>query len=276
MPAEEASLAESIGGWLSRTVALGRAVIELAADTQISLLAAALAYYAFVSAVPFVVLGVVLATTIGGDALADRVIAVAGRLLAPAGQELLRTAVTARSGLGGVTLAGLLVLLWGALRAFRAMDIAFSLVYGHSPRSFTVESFADAFVALSIVGVGVLVTLLASALVAFLPAPFVGPVSAVGLFVLLLVAFFPLYYLFPGVPVSAREVLPGAVLAALGWAVLGTAFGLYAASIVEASVYGLLGGVILALAWLYLGALLLLLGAAVNAVRSGHAPPVDR
>lgn len=263
-------------GRLTRAVSLGRAVLRLAEHAQISFLAAALAYYAFVSAVPLVVLGVVLAQTIGGEVLAERVVAVAGQLLAPSGQELLRSAVTAREGLGGVTIVGLLVLLWGALKAFRAMDQAFSLVYGQRPRSISLESFADAFVALSVAGTGIMLTLLASAVVALLPSPLAGPLGALTLFVTLLVAFFPLYYLFPDVPVSAREVLPGAVLAALGWAVFGTAFGLYAAAVVGGSVYGLLGGVILALGWLYIGALLLLFGAALNAVRSGHAPPMDR
>lgn len=265
-----------VAGMLRRGVSLGRSVLRLADDAQVSLLAAALAYYAFVSAVPLVVLGVVVATTVGGEALADQVVAVAGRLLAPAGQELLRSAVTARTGLGGVTVVGIVVLLWGALKAFRAMDLAFSLVYGHRSRASLAESLADAFVALTAVGVGILATLLASTLVAILPDPLVGPVGTLVLFVTLLVAFLPLYYLFPDVPLSVGEVLPGAVLAALGWTILGAAFGWYAASIAGVSVYGLLGGVLLALAWLYLGALVLLLGAAVNAVRSGHAPSVDR
>jgi len=88
--------------------------------------------------------------------------------------------------------------------------------------------------------------------------------------------FLPLYFLLPDAAVTVREVLPGAVFAALGWTVLEAAFHLYATYVSGASVYGLLGGVLLALSWLYLGALLLLLGAAVNAVRSGHAPRVDR
>lgn len=91
-----------------------------------------------------------------------------------------------------------------------------------------------------------------------------------------MVVFLPLYYLFPDTGVEVREVLAGAVFAALGWTVLGGLFRLYAMYVSGVSVYGLLGAVLLVLAWLYLGALLLLLGAAVNAVRSGHVSAVDQ
>lgn len=252
------------------------AVYRLVEETQISLLAAAIAYFAFVSMVPMVVLAVVVATTLGGDALAEQVVVRAGAVLTPAGEGLLRDAVTARTGLGSVTVVGLVVLLWGALKAFRAMDRAFSEVYGtRSPESI-VEAIRDASLALSAVGAGVAAMVVIGAAVALLPGRIPGSLGVLALVVTLFVVFLPLYVMFPGADLTVGEVLPGAALAAVGWTVLGSAFGLYATSFTGTSVYGLLGGVLLALTWLYLGALLLLLGAALNAVRSGHAAAPDQ
>lgn len=259
-----------------RSVETGLAVYRLGEETQVSLLAAAIAYYAFVSMVPLVVLGVVVATVLGGDALADQVVAAASEVLAPAGEELIRSAVRARTGLGGVTVAGLAVLLWGALKAFRALDRAFSLVYGTDPAASILASITDAVLALSAVGAGLGAMVVIGAAVAVLPGQVPGGLGAVALFVTLAVVFLPLYYLFPDADLAVREVVAGAVLAALGWTVLGGVFQLYATYLSGASLYGLLGGVLLALAWLYLGALLLLYGAVLNAVRSGHAPSPDQ
>ena len=261
---------------LRRPVETGLAVYGLGKETQVSFLAAAIAYYAFVSMVPLVVLGVVAATLLGGDALADQVVAAAAEVLAPAGEELIRSAVRARTGLGGVTVAGVAVLLWGALKAFRALDRAFSLVYGTDPAASVLESITDAVLALSAVGAGLAAMVVVGAAVAVLPGQVPAGLGVVALAVTLFVVFLPLYYLFPDANVAVREVLAGAALAAIGWTVLGGAFQLYATYVSGASLYGLLGGVLLALAWLYLGALLLLYGAALNAVRSRHAPPADQ
>lgn len=249
------------------------ATYRLARDVEVSLLAAAIAYYAFVSVVPLLVLGVVLATFVGGETFADRLVDVSGALLAPAGEELLRSAVTARTGAGGLTVVGLAVLIWSGLKAFRALDRAFSLVYGSEPASSIVDGIAEAIVALLAVGAGLGSVLFVVTAVSVLRGPVVGPLGTVALLAVLVVTFLPLYYLFPDVDVAVRDVLAGAVFAALGWTVLGAAFQVYATTVATASIYGLLGVVLLTLTWFYVGALVLLVGAALNAVTSGHAPP---
>lgn len=271
---------EGVEGTLSdrarRAIETGLAVYRLGEETQISFLAAAIAYYAFVSMIPLVVVGVVVASVLGGDALADQVVGAAAGILTSDGEELLRSAMMARTGLGGVTVAGLAVLLWGSLKAFRALDLAFSLVYGTRPATSIVGSIKDALVALTAVGAGVGAVIVVGAAVALLPGQLPGGLGAVALFLTLVVVFLPLYYLFPDADFAVREVVAGAALAALGWTVLGSVFHLYATYVSGASVYGLLGAVLLVLTWLYLGALLLLVGAALNAVRSGHAPASDQ
>lgn len=255
-------------------VATARAVYRLAADADLSLLAAALAYYAFASTVPLLVLGVLVSAAVGGPALVDRVVALGDRFLAPEGESLVRAAVTARTGAGGVTTVGLVVLLWGALRTFRALDRAFSRIYGTVGSDSLPSSISDALVALVAVGVGVLATTLVSTTVGLFAGPVGGLLGTAALVPTLVVVLLPLYYLFPDAPVGLREVLPGTVVVAVGWTLLGGAFSLYAATVASASLYGLLGAVLLGLTWLYLGALLLLAGAAVNVVLAGRA--VDR
>lgn len=266
--------AASDDGPIDDLVETVRGVYRLSGEKHLSFLAAAIAYYAFVSIVPLVVLAVVVATTLGGVALAERVLGLVGDLLAPAGRDLVRSAVAARTGLGGVTVVGLVVLSWGALKAFRALDRAFSLVYGTTTGSFG-GTVVDAVVVLVAVGAAAAAVVVAGTAVALLPGPVVGPLGAVGLALTLFVLFLPVYYRFPGTPLAVGDVLPGAALAAVGWTVLGGAFQVYATTFASASIYGFLGAVLLAMTWFYLGALVLLLGATVNAVRSGHLP-VDR
>lgn len=100
---------------------------------------------------------------------------------------------------------------------------------------------------------------------------------------LLSVVFFPLFYLFPDDREPAVRVLPGTVLAAAGWTLLGTAFRVYAGVAGQFEQYGVLGAVLLLVTWYYVGSMALLLGAARNAVLAGRAaetgtdknPPTD-
>jgi len=90
------------------------------------------------------------------------------------------------------------------------------------------------------------------------------------LIVALTLAFLPMYYVFPDVSLSVREVLPGTVLAAVGWTALQAGFQLYVEFSATNQLYGTIGGIILLLTWLYLGAALVLIGGAVNVVLSGR------
>jgi membrane protein len=94
--------------------------------------------------------------------------------------------------------------------------------------------------------------------------------NAVAAFLGLVVAFYPMYYVFPDLDVSVGDVWPGVVVAALGWVVLEGVFGIYVGFSSKAQHYGLLGTLILLVTWLYLGALVLLLGVSVNATLAGR------
>ncbi len=251
-----------------RLIGLARSVIGTARDQQLSFLAAAIAYYAFVSLVPLILLALAVATLVGGGAFATRVVGVLDGFLTPEASTLLEGALTSTTGRGGATAFGLVVLLWSSLRLFRGLDIAFSRVYGAVGSVSLREQVTDALVVFVAMAVGVAAT---AAVGAALPLSLV-PVAAAPLLLVvsLSVVFLPLYYVFPDRPVSVREALPGAVAAAVGWTLLGTAFGFYADRATTFQLYGVIGGVLLLLAWFYLGGLVVLLGGAVNASLAGH------
>lgn len=245
-----------------------RAVVDAVRSTDATFVAASLAYYAFVSLIPLLALVVVAATVVGGEALSTEVIALVGDLLTPAAQSDLLAAFQSGTGRGGVTLVGLALTTWGALRLFRGLDRAFGKVYGTTPGGF-VDQVRDALLVLVSVGAGVAGVTVVGGVVAFLPIPGARFVAPVTLLFALVAAFFPLYYVFPDAGVTARQALPGTVFAAVCWTLLGIGFGIYATFAGSSAVYGLLGGILLLVTWFYLGGVVLLVGAVLNAVLAG-------
>ncbi|MFW5939013.1 MAG: YihY/virulence factor BrkB family protein [Halolamina sp.] len=245
-------------------------VAVVAEEQELTFLAAAVAYYAFVSMIPAAVLALVVAATFGGEQLAAVVLESTSQFLTPSGQEVLTTALTASDGRGGATVVGVAFLLWGTLKVFRALDTAFGDVYGTESESTLLDQVIDSVVVL--VGIGASMTamfVLAGVFAAFDLGVVVEVLGVVALPILLTVTFLPIFYRFPDTAVTVREVLPGAVLAAVGWTVMQAAFQLYA-SVASTSAYGIVGGVILLVTWLYLAGAVLILGAVVNVVLADH------
>ena len=119
-------------------------------------------------------------------------------------------------------------------------------------------------------GIGVLFTTLLSALGA--AGQELGSAVRVGAIVLSMVANTGLFVLafrtLTARAVSVRDVLPGAVMAAIGWHVLQSVGTIYVEYQLRGSsqVYGLFGIRLGLLAWIYLEALIIVLAAEVNVV----------
>jgi len=86
----------------------------------------------------------------------------------------------------------------------------------------------------------------------------------------LAVVFLPMYYLLPEPDIGLREALPGAAIAAVGWTLLQAGFQVYAASAGQFQVYGVIGGILLLVTWLYLAAVVVVVGGVVNVVLAGR------
>jgi len=249
---------------------LTRRVLRLAKDQQLTLLAAGVAFYGFLSLVPLMLLALGLAASIGGEALADRLSAAATDILTVQAQTLLADAVTDEAGRRGATVVGILGLLWGSSRVLRGLDRAFSQVYGTVGEKSLLDTIWDATIVSIAIAAGLAILGALELVVRFLPGlEMTVAVAVVGqLFVVLglVVTFLPLYVIFPDANVGIREAAPGTVVAAVGWFVLSRTFSLYAGLLSEYAVYGALGAVFLVLVWLYVGAIILVFAAVVNAV----------
>ena len=257
-----------------RAVAALREGVDLARDEEITFLAAAIAYYAFVSLLPALLIALAIASAVGGEALVDRVLAGSEEFLTPSGQAVVEGAIENAAGRTGATIVGTVVLLWSTLRVFRGLDVAFSRIYGTTGRGSILDQVRDAAVVLISVGVGLWVMLGVGVVLA--AVPFGNRIF--GLLALLLglgLAFLPLYYVFPDADVGIVEVLPGTGVAAVGWVGLQAAFQVYARAAPRYELYGVIGGVLLLLTWFYLAAVVILLGGVVNATladRQGQGP----
>jgi membrane protein len=174
-------------------------------------------------------------------------------------------------------------LLWSSLSFFSVLESAFNIVYGRPNRGFLhgkalatlmmVGSLVSLFVSLVIGSIGqeVLKRYLGfqgndvtARVVAIL-------VSALGLFVFLTSA----YYVLTNVNLTVREVLPGAVTAAV---ILEATFQFLPVYVVESKhnpVLQTLSGPAILLVWLYLMANVIVLGAEVNWWRAHRALPAD-
>ncbi len=243
-----------------------RDLIDVARTQQLTFMAAAIAYYAFLSVVPLVIVGFAVATTIAGPAVAELFLITFGEFLTPEGANVLEEALVQGTGRGGVTLVGLAILLWTSLRVFRALDIAFSNVYGSNRVKPITEQLRDAIIVLVGVGAAVAVTATFTALTLVVDLWIANFITTVSLILMLPVVFFPLYYVFPPRRVTVREALPGAIFTGLAWSVLGQLFSIYTSVAGGFQLYGVLAGVLLLLVWFYFAGLVLLLGAALNAV----------
>ena len=248
-----------------------RSLLALIRDEQLSFLAAAIAYYAFVSVFPLVLVGLAVTTAVAGQAFATEVVSLASGLLTDQAASLLETALTSGSGRGGATVVGLGFLLWSSLRVFRGLDVAFSRVYGVASPPSLREQVVDALLVLVVVALALGATVVVGAVIQLASGPLTNAVSFLLLLGTLTAVFAPVYYIFPDCDLTVGEALPGAVVAAGGWVLLSAGFGLYAESASAFQLYGVIGGVLLALTWFYVAGLVLLLGAALNAVLAGRA-----
>jgi YihY family inner membrane protein len=247
-------------------VAVGTGVVALVREREVTFLAAGIAYYAFVSLLPALLLVLVVASTLGGPELAAEVVAATGNALSPVGQDLIRSTLVDAAGATPATLVGVGLLAWSTLKVFRGLDIAFSRIYGTEPAGSLVGKVRDAAVALGAVGLGLAALVGVGVAVSYAGVALAGLLGTVALVVVLSVVFFPLFVIFPDAEAGLAAALPGTVFAAAGWTLLGTGFRLYAGMAGQFDVYGVFGAVLLLVTWYYVGATVLLVGAALNAV----------
>ncbi|MBZ6493773.1 YhjD/YihY/BrkB family envelope integrity protein [Natrinema longum] len=253
------------------TIPFAKSVATGIQEKNVTFMAASIAYQAFISLIPLLVLVFFLVSFVGDEGLATQVSSATEGFLPESGRVVLEDGIEGTTGSAGTSIIGLLVLLWGSLKIFRGLDTAFSEIYASTEDNSLVDQLRDGIVVFGAIGVALVAAGATSIVFAFFPdSLFIGLVNPLLLVVGLTLAFLPMYYFFPDVDVSVREVVPGVVVAAVGWALLQSLFQVYVAVSSSSESAGPIGAILLLLTWLYFGGLVLLVGAVVNATHSGH------
>jgi len=264
-------------GW--RDVAL-RVKAEAKAD-NLSLLAGGVAFFAMLSLVPALVAVVSIYGLVADPADIERQVRDLTRALPAEARDLitqqLRDVVrSSETGLGLGAIAGALVALWGASSAVKHLISAINTTYDEDEtRGFVRLRGLSILLAL---GAAVFVVV-AVGLIAVLPAALsdtglgdaarsvLNVVRWPLLFVAMIVALAVVYRFGPDRDNPRwRWVSWGAVVAAVAWVAASIGFAVYTANFGRYNeTYGSLGAVVVLLLWLYLSALLVLLGSEINA-----------
>lgn len=249
----------------SGMLAFVRTVWRRVQAENVTFMAGSIAYQAFLSLVPLLVLTIFFLSLIGGEQLATRITALLDTVLTPDVAPIVRAAFRVHPT-ASASFIGMITLVWGVFRVFRGLDTAFSEIYGTQAANTLVTQVVDGLVAVVALLGSLFATTLAATVFAALAVPSIGVLIPLLLVINLSIAFFPMYWRFPNTDVSLSETVPGVIVAAVGWTMLQAVFEAYVAVVGRLDTAGVLGAMLLLLVWLYLDSLLLLLGAVVNAV----------
>lgn len=269
-------------------VRFGVALVRAFGDDDLSGMAAEMAYSFLFALFPLLLLSAAIIGMIGGvlgrrDLLVEAMARIAPFLPTPVAdlfESAILDLITERAG--AIALFGLVLALWGAASGVGGLMKGLNRAYGvawaqpswrrqavTAVPALLVPPLGLALLLLSVVGHGLTTWLgaitgmseLVALLVAALGLPFAFLVFFAGMTLV--------YWALPAVRQRYRDVMPGSLVAAIGWSAITYAFGVYIADIDEYRVtYGIFGAAIAFLLWLYLVGLVILVGAAVNALLS--------
>ena len=260
------------------------AVVYKFVDDQGSYLTAMITYYGFLSLFPLLllltsVLGFALE---GNPRLQEQVLDSALSRLPVVGQQIGEN-VHSLQGSGIALAVGIIGSVYGSLGVVQAAQNAFNKVWAvpRNARPNPMMARLRSMLMLLIVGAGTLVSTALSGLTTA-TADFGATIglgmratAAAGAIALNVALFVLAFRLLTARRVTVRQVLPGAVAAALAWQFLQWAGTYYFGHTLRGvnATYGIFGVVIGLLVWLYLGAFAMVLCAELNVVRADRLWP---
>jgi membrane protein len=269
-----------------RCLAIPLAVVKKFSNDQGGNLAAVVAYYAFFSLFPLLLVFVtILGYVLHGDRSTLDSVEHAVQRNFPGINGLLH--FSALKGSVVALVLGVLTSLWSGLGVTGAAQNAFNVVWAVPMKS------RQSYVATRLRGVALLVVLGvlfvvatgASGLVsAGLGGPLAGVAGIAGSILANIALFFAAFRLMTNGSIETRELWPGVILAALAWTLLQSIGGLYIHHVVSglSSAYATFAIVIPLLVWLHLGAQITLYASELNTVlarrlwpRSLFGPPQE-
>jgi len=258
---------------------LVRLIVKVKKD-DIFALASQLAYYLMLAFFPFLIFVITLIGFINFNESA--VLDGLSRFLPTSVFELTESIIIEIIGSQNTGLLGLsiLVTIWSASSGFRAVIKGINKAYHiQEERNYirrTIISFFGtitlAVAVLSALALLVFGNIIGKTLISILPFPEITVIiwnvlrNGVGIIVLILV-FATIYRYAPAKKIRWKEVLPGAIVSALGWVVTSMAFSFYINNYNNYSrVYGSLAAVFILMIWLFLTSMIFIFGVEVNSV----------
>jgi YihY family inner membrane protein len=269
------SMLASLDAWQRRhaAVALPVAVVRKFLDDRASSLAALIAYYAFLSIFPLLlvfvsVLGFVLEDN---PSLQDDIVDSALARIPVIGAQL-RGDVAPLTGSTVALAVGIVGALWAGLGVTLALGRAFDAIWDvpRCEQRGPLKARARGVLVLLILGVALVASTVLTGLASGgVIGPAAGRAGALASSVALnVVVFLAAFWLLTDRPLSVREPLPGVLLVAVGALALQSAGAWYVEHTVSraSDTYGTFALVIGLLSWFWLGSHLLLAGAELNVV----------
>ncbi|MFT3772115.1 MAG: YihY/virulence factor BrkB family protein [Minicystis sp.] len=248
--------------------------------------AGSVAYSAFLAVFPFLLFVVALGGLVIDPATLDTLIDQIRRVVPSAVAEILTDrlhALTSGTRPGLLTL-GAIGAIWAASSAVTALMAALNSAYDvRDSRPF----WKTRGLALLVTIGGAVAIIVASAIAIATPAVANAIGGVAGALVLwlrwpvaaliMLTVIAVLYYVLPDVEQSFKFITPGSVIAVVLWVIASLGFSLYVSHFGSYEVtYGALGSVIVFMLWIWISALVILLGAEINAVIEQYSPEGKR
>lgn len=255
----------------NRAEELLRAVVHEVRVEKLTFVAGSIAYHAFISILPLMLLVLTLIQRTQNTALRDSIVGLMQAVLTTEASAVIQRGLVEADA--SVSLLGAAFLVWGAMRIFRGLDTAFSDIYETESENTFADQLGDGLVLLTTVTLAIVATSLIGSRLPVIETGLVGvSLRALATVVGLFIVFYPMYYIFPDTDVSALEIVPGTAFAAVGVAIAQAVFTIFKSG---ATGGNLIASILVLLTWLYVIGLLLLIGAAINAVFSNRSSDVD-
>lgn len=266
---------------------LGGILGRISSD-RLSLVAAGVAFYVFLSIFPALAATISIYGLAADPHLVQNHVEALGQFLPKEVQSIISARIRDLASSQGSSLTlglviGILLSLWSANKAMKGVAQALNIAYDRQEdRGFvkvnvvtlalTLASSIAFIVALSVV---VVVPILINAVLTVQSMEWIAIASSWTVFILVLIGMFLLIYNFaPALHERGwRDLLPGAIVAAVLFLIASVGFSLYVANFGKYDKqYGALGAVVVTLLWLYIGSYIFLLGAEINAQRNQGDP----
>jgi len=258
------------------------AVVYKFGEDQGPYLAALITYYGFLSLFPLLLLlASILGFVLQGRPDLQQQILESTLSQFPVIGEQLDQPQGLRGSVGAIIVGGL-VAIYGALgvaQAVRnAMNVTWSVPRNRRPNP--IRARLHSFHLIGVAGLAVVLTTILSAVAGSAGAfetdvSSVGTVVAIVISVVVNVAVFILAFRITAPTQALRDVVPGAIVAAANWQLLQLFGAAYVGNVVKdaAATYGVFALVLGLLAWIFLAAVGIVVGAEINVVRAKHLYP---